>query len=184
MFTTLKPQIMKFKTTTTLLVLLSLFISCNAVEDLLTFTIKNSTTITIESLFPIGSPFEAATPDVTTNSSTSFENNKTQASLVKDVKLNSLKLTITAPETKNFSFLKTIRLYISAENVEEMELASAENVNSTSNTLNLTCTSSNLDQYLKKDKYTIRTEVTTKETITTDINVKIDMTYKVTANPF
>ena len=45
---------------------------------------------------------------VTTNSSAEFENNKTKASLVKDVKIRSLKLSITDPSDKTFTFLKSI----------------------------------------------------------------------------
>ncbi|MDX6181802.1 hypothetical protein SGQ44_05320 [Flavobacterium sp. Fl-77] len=158
--------------------------SCNTVDDLLSFNISNDTTIEIKSTSPINLPTEIVTPDVTTNSSAEFENNKTRASLVKDVKLKTLKLSITDPEGKSFSFLKEIHLYISTNANDEIELAYQTNISSTSNTIDLICTSERLDQYIKADKYTIRTKVTLKETLTQNVKVKANMNFRVTADPF
>jgi len=160
------------------------FSSCNAVDDLLTFTISNNASIKIQSTSPINLPSEIITPEVTTNSSSEFENNKTKASLVKDVKIRSLKLSITEPSDKTFTFLKSIHLYISTDNSEEIELAYADNINVSSNSIDLICTDKNLDKYIKADSYKIRTKVTLKETLTKDVTVKAEMKFKVTADPF
>ncbi|KQB37584.1 hypothetical protein [Flavobacterium aquidurense] len=158
--------------------------SCDTVDDLLSFTISNETSIKIKSTSPINLPSEIIKPDVTTNSSAEFENNKTKASLVKDVKIRSLKLSIADPADKTFTFLKSIHLYISTSNSDEIELAYLDNINSTSNTIDLICTDARLDQYIKADKYKIRTKVTLKETLTKDVTVKADMKFRVTADPF
>jgi len=158
--------------------------SCDAVDDLLTFTISNEASIKIKSNLPINLPSEIITPDVTTNSSAEFSNNKTKASLVKDVKIRSLKLMISDPSDKTFTFLKSIHLYISTTDADEIELAYLDNINSTSNTLDLICTDARLDQYIKADKYKIRTQVTLKETLTKDVTVKANMKFRVTADPF
>ncbi len=175
---------MKTKISLALAVLLLIVTSCNVIDDLLTFTIDNETNIEIDSAFPIGAAFTIITPDVTTNSSATFENNKTKADLVKDVKITELKLTVTNPSTKSFSFLKSIRLFISTDANDEIELAFLEDVNTTSNTLNLTCTAAKLDKYVKAASYTIRTRAVVKETLTEDISVKANMKFKVTADPF
>ncbi|GIQ58231.1 hypothetical protein Flavo103_13670 [Flavobacterium collinsii] len=164
---------------------LSLFLSsCDAVDDLLTFTISNETSIQIKSTSPINLPSEIITPDVTTNSSAEFENNKTKASLVKDVKLKSLKLMITNPTDKTFTFLKSVHLYISTTDSDEIELAYQDNINASTNNIDLICTDARLDQYIKADKYKIRTKVTLKETLTKDVTVKAEMKFRVTADPF
>ncbi|MFW0737123.1 MULTISPECIES: hypothetical protein [unclassified Flavobacterium] len=164
---------------------LSLFLSsCDAVDDLLTFTISNETSIQIKSTSPINLPSEIITPDVTTNSSAEFENNKTKASLVKDVKLKSLKLMITNPSDKTFTFLKSVHLYISTTDSDEIELAYQDNINASTNSIDLICTDARLDQYIKADKYKIRTKVTLKETLTKDVTVKAEMKFRVTADPF
>ncbi|MFD2938840.1 hypothetical protein [Flavobacterium notoginsengisoli] len=168
-----------------LTVFLSIFLSsCNTVDDLLSFNISNSTSIKIQSTSPINLPSEIITPEVTTNSSAEFENNKTKASLVKDVKIRSLKLSIADPSDKTFTFLKSVHLYISTTNSDEIELAYQDNINVSTNTIDLICTDKRLDQYIKADSYKIRTKVTLKETLTKDVTVKADMKFRVTADPF
>ena len=175
---------MKTKKITILVLLVLLIISCSEVDKLLTFNISNQTTFTINNGLPFNSPFEVATPDVTTNSTSEFKNNNTNVDLVKDVKLEELKLTITSPADKTFSFLKSVHMYISTNANDEIELAFQDNINSTANTLNLTCTSQKLDKYIKASSYKIRTSVTTKETLTQETTIKADMKFKVTADPF
>lgn len=168
-----------------IVLLLSLSLtSCDAVDDLLSFTISNEASIKIKSTSPINLPSEIITPDVTTNSSAEFQNNKTKASLVKDVKIRSLKLTISDPSDKTFTFLKSVHLYISTTDSDEIELAYQDNINSSSNTIDLVCTDARLDQYIKADSYKIRTKVTLKETLTKDATVKANMNFRVTADPF
>jgi hypothetical protein len=175
---------MKTKAITILAILVLFIASCSEVDKLLTFTISNQTTFKINSGLPINSPFEVATPDVTTNSTSEFKNNNTKVDLVKDVKLQELKLTITSPADKTFSFLKSVHMYISTSADPEIELAYQDNINATSNTINLTCIDQKLDKYIKASSYKIRTTVTTRETLTQETTVKADMKFKVTADPF
>ncbi|CAM2959782.1 hypothetical protein [Flavobacterium frigoris] len=165
--------------------LLALFIfSCSVVDKLLTFTVSNQTEFTIASNFPLNIVSGIATPDVPTNSSKEFENNNTKANLVKDVKLKELKLSITDPNDKTFSFLKSIHIYISTDANDEIELAYLDNISATTNTILLTPTSQKLDKYIKASSYKLRAEAVIKETLTTDITVKADMKFSVTADPF
>lgn len=175
---------MKTKIYLSILTVILLITSCNVIDDLLTFTIDNQTTFKIESGFPLGTAINVITPDVTTNSSSTFENNNTKAELVKDVKLSELKLTITDPNNKSFSFLKSIHLYISTAADDEIELAYLDNITSTSNVLSLTCTAQKLDKYIKSPSYKIRTKAVLKESLTQDINIKSNMKFTVTADPF
>ena len=175
---------MRTRIYSSIVTVLLLITSCNVIDDLLTFSIDNHTTFKIESGFPLGTAFNVVTPDVTTNSSSTFENNNTKAELVKDVKLTELKLTITDPSSKSFSFLKSIHLYISTDANDEIELAYLDEINSTSNTLNLICTSQKLDKYIKSSSYKIRTKAVIKESFTQDIAIKSDMKFRVTADPF
>jgi hypothetical protein len=164
---------------------LSLFIiSCSVVDQVLTFTISNQTTFKIPSTFPVGTVFPIPTTDIATNSSAEFENNNTKANLVKDVRLKELTVTITDPANKTYSFLKSIRLYISTDANDEIELAYKDDINSNSNTLTLTPTVEKLDKYIKASSFKLRTEAVIKETLNTDITVKADMKFKVTADLF
>lgn len=175
---------MKTKSFTITAILALFIISCSEVDKLLTFTISDQTTFKINSGIPFNSPFEVATPDVTTNSTSEFSNNNTNVDLVKDVKLQELKLSITNPADKTFSFLKSVHMYISTNADDEIELAFQDNISSTTNTINLTCTTQKLDKYIKASSYKIRTSVTTRETLTQETTVKADMKFRVTADPF
>ncbi|MEA4936976.1 MAG: hypothetical protein VB102_10080 [Paludibacter sp.] len=173
---------MKVKSSLLLICILITGFSCEQINDLLTFNVKSSTSITIPASSPLSLPFEMMTPEIQTGSSQDFENNNTRADLVKDVKLEELKMTITAPEGKTFSFLKSIQIYISAENKDEILLASAENISSATNTISLATTQEKLDEYIKANGYRLRTKTVTRETLTRDVTIKIDMKYKVTAD--
>ncbi|SFA88211.1 hypothetical protein SAMN05660845_0790 [Flavobacterium swingsii] len=171
------------KTKIFLAIIITSLISCNKIDELLTFSVTNQASFTVNSGFLVNSPLEIPTPDVTTNSSSNFSNNNTRADLVKDVKLQELKLTITNPTDKTFSFLKSVHIYISTNANDEVELAYADNIVSTANTINLTCTSQRLDAYLKASSYKLRTKVTTKETVNQDVTIKADMRFSVVADP-
>jgi hypothetical protein len=180
----LKKNILKTKKIAAITILCLLIVSCSVINSLLTFTVSNQTSFTVASDFPLNSPNEIFTPDVTTNSSSDFENNNTKANLVKDVKLDELRLTITDPTDKTFSFLKSIHIFISTNDNDEIELAYLDNINSTLNNINLICTSEKLDKYIKASSYKLRVKATTNETLTKDITIRTDMKFKVTADPF
>lgn len=164
---------------------LSLFIvSCEALDKLLTFSISNDVTFTINSGVPIDSPLDLPTPDVTTNSSTEFNNNSTSAELVKDVKLQELKLRITDPDDKTFTFLKSVHMYISTDGEDEVELAYLDNINSSTKLITLICTTQKLDKYIKASSYKIRTSITTRETLNHETSIRAGLRFQITADPF
>lgn len=158
--------------------------SCDDVEDLLTFHFNDSTTIVVESASPLNLPVEIATPAVTSNSQQQYENNNTRADLVRDVKLEELKLTIVSPEGKTFSFLRDIHIFISAEGEDEIELASLQDITSSSQVLDLVPTTEKLDAYARSSSYSLRTQVTTDETLVQDVEVQVDLKFRVTADTF
>lgn len=161
----------------------NLFSACKDVDKLLTFRINDATTIRIESSSPLNLPLEVPTPAVTSNSQQQYENNNTAKNLVKDVKLEEVKLTITDPPSRTFSFLKSIHIYISSDQSNEIELASLENISAT-NIIYLEPTDERLDVYAKAPSYNLRTEVETDETLTQPVDVQVDLKFVVTADTF
>lgn len=159
------------------------FVGCRNVDDLLTFSINHETEFQVESTSPLGLPLELATPDVTTNSNQSFQNNNTSASLVKDIKLQRVNLSITNPANKTFSFLKSIHVYISTDQHSEILLAHLEEIPQTVSEIELIPTSQKLDAYVKAPSYKVRTRIVTDETLTQPVDVLMDLSFKVTAAP-
>lgn len=157
--------------------------ACGKDGKLLTFTISDTTTTTVDAnILPFSLPFELPTPEVTTNSEAEFEQNDTRVDLVKDITLTQVQLTITSPADKTFSFLKSIKIYISADGVDEILLASKEDISSSAQTLNLDLTDQSLDDYVKSSSYKLRTTVVTKETLTEEIDIQIFTEFEVTAD--
>lgn len=161
-----------------------LICGCNEIEEMLTFSVNDSTNIRIESASPLNLPLEIPTPAVTSNSSQEFENNNTRADLVRDVKLQQLKVTITQPSGKSFSFLKNIRIFISADEQSEIELASLDNISTNTGVIELIPTQEKLDEFIKASTYDLRTQVTTDETLTQDVDARVDLKFQVTADTF
>ncbi len=158
--------------------------SCDKVDDLLTFSISTSTEIPIKKTLGISLPFDIPTPSIKTNSDSEFDNNNTSAKLVKNVLLDELKLSITTPNNKTFSFLKDITIYISTTDDNEIELASKFNIPDDLRSINLDVTDAKLDEYIKTDSYNLRTKVVTREILGEDVVIKADMVFIITANPF
>src|SRR5688500_6568530 len=94
--------------------------SCKKIDDLLTFHISHETTFTLEGASPLDIPIPVQTPDITTNASQEFQNNDTRADLVKDIRLEEVKLSVVSPTGKTFSFLKTIQVFISTNQNDEI----------------------------------------------------------------
>ncbi len=159
-----------------------LFFSCKKM-NLLTFPISYSTDFTVSSGFPINLPFDIPTPNVTTNSTSEFESNKTAANLVKDVYLDYLRLSISSPQGKNFDFLKSIHLYISLNGTNEVEIAYLDNIPKGVTTINLTPTKAKLDKYIKESSFNLRARATTREILTQDVTIMSNMRFIITADP-
>ena len=174
---------MKFRLIPVILLPYLILSACSKIDDLLTFTISDHTNFTVESSSPLNLPLDIVTPEVTTDSDQQFENNNTSAGLVKDVRLQDLRLTITDPSGKTFSFLKSVRLYISTNSSDEIELAYLEDIPSDVSTIALTTTSEKLDAYIKASSYKLRTRIVTRESLTQTVDIRSDLSFKVTAAP-
>lgn len=145
------------------------------------FTIGYTAQFQISSTIGVNTPVDIPTPDVTTNSTTVFENNDTRSEWIEEITLRHLNLEITAPPGETFSFLKSITLFISADGLGELELASKSNISSDASRIELDVSTSDFSEYIKKDTYSIRTELVTDEAILQDVDVKMDLGFKVRA---
>jgi hypothetical protein len=162
---------------------LAITFACSEIDKILTFNIENEANFSIPSTIGINSPFIIQTPDIQTNSTQEFANNNTKKDLVNDVKLSALNLKITSPTNTNFSFLKSINIYISAEGVAEKRVAYLTDIpDNVGSSIDLIPTNEKLDEIIKQDKYSIRTEVVTDKTFFQDIEIHAKMNFKVTAD--
>lgn len=172
-----------YKLFLTVFICLLLIASCKKDKLTITFNITDSFDFTLKSGSVINLPIELFTPDITTNSEGEFEQNDTRVDKIKQINLNELKLSITSPTGKTFSFLKNIEIFISAEGLDEKLLASAYDVSSSSSVISLNCTGEDIADYIKKNSYRVRVKTVTRESLTQDVDVNCFLSFKVKAAP-
>ena len=165
-----------------LFILLIVAAGCKKVNELFTFDISDSQNIKIPASGILNVPVISPVP-VTMNSEETFQNNHTNANLVKDVKLNKLTLTITDPATENFNFLKSINIWIGTDQNDKVPLASLDNVPADVSVIELISDQQKLDKYIKASSYTLYTEVSLKSNVAKDLNIRADSRFRVTADP-
>jgi hypothetical protein len=146
-------------------------ISCEKIKDLLTFEISESENIQIPASGIINPPLISPVP-VAMSSQETFENNNTKASLVKNVSLTKLSLTII-----------DIKIYIGTDESDKVLLASLDNIPMDVATIELVPSNSKLDTYIKAESYTLYTEVSLRSGVADELTVRADSKFKVTADP-
>ena len=187
---------MKTKKYFLIIILLVLtIVSCNAVDNLLTFNISANTSLVFPTMptLPAGTanenlnlPFETTTPEINSSFSEQLKNGNSSIDLVSKVKLKEIKLTIDPSLNLSFSFLKSIHLYISSTTNPEIEIAHLDNIVATTNTINLIPTTNELVNYVKAPTYKIRALVIVNSIPANLSNsvIQNDMIFAVTAKPF
>ncbi|WP_405293421.1 hypothetical protein [Algibacter sp. Ld11] len=165
--------------------LLTFIVSCDALDELTKFEINYTESVVIQSTTLVDIPFVMETPEVTTNSESTFENNNTKKDLIEAINLTDMELELTSPEEGNFNFLNSINIYISAEDEEEILIAWIDEVpETTDNSLLLDTTSEDLKVYIKSDTYTLRVEAVIDELISENHNIDVNSTFFVDAKIF
>jgi len=126
-------------------------------------------------------PFDVLTPDVETNSESTFEVNDTRKDLIEEIILTTLNLTVSSPSNADFSFLESIDIYISAEGQNEVKIAWKESIPANTSVLKLDLTGADLKEYIKADKFTLRLNTITDEVMNQDYHINIHSVFYVDA---
>jgi hypothetical protein len=156
--------------------------ACEKINQLTVFDLEYNTQITIQSVVGINLPFNLASPNITTNSESSFEINDTRKDLIEEVILKELKLFISVPEDGDFSFLESIEIYISSEGLEEKLIAWNESVDSEAgNIIELDTSNDDLQEYIKNDQIALRVKVVTDKLLLTDYTIDINSVFRIDA---
>ena len=154
---------------------LLLFISpsCDKISDRLdTFTqfeMDLDQTITIPASSKAQLPFNITTPDIETDSESSFAVNNSRKDLVEEVTLTKLQLTLSSPENGDFGFLKSIAVYVGAGDLPEVKIAWKDSISEDAGKiLELEVTGVDLQEYIKKEAINLRVNTVTDELLTSD----------------
>lgn len=129
----------------------------------------------------ISVPINVMTPEVETNSENTFAVNDTRKDKIESIILTDLDLTVTDPSNEDFSFLESVAIYMSADGLPEILLASRDNIPEQEVKLVMDTTGEDLQEYIKKDEFNIRINAVTDELITSDYELNVHQIFWVDA---
>jgi len=157
-------------------------VACEKLDEFTQFKMDYDSSVVIPSSTGLNLPVDLFTPDVKTNSESKFAINDTRKDLIEEITLDELELTISSPDGEDFSFLKTIDIYIEAEGLPKEKIAWHDDVSSVvGSTLSLETAQVDLKEYIKKDEFTLMTEVVTDEALKSDHTIDIHTVFNVNA---
>lgn len=158
---------------------------CKELDKLTQFNMEFNESVVIPASTGINLPFNILTPDVTTNSASTFSTNKTRKDLVDEIKLTKLELSITSPTNADFSFLKSISVYISAPGISEVKIAYKDEVPANAGVIvTLDVSGVDLKEYIKADKFSLRLNTVTDELLASDHTLNARSVFFVNAKIF
>jgi hypothetical protein len=138
--------------------------------------------IVIPSTTGIALPIDLLTPDIESNSESTFAINDTRKDLVEKIVLTSLDLAITSPSGGDFSFLESISIFINAEGLQETRIAWFDEIPpSAGSALVLETSDTDLKEYIKKDNFSLKVNTVTDELISSDHHIEIQAVFFVDA---
>ncbi len=155
---------------------------CSKLDELTQFHMDYEQSVVIPSSTGVALPFSVSTPDTQTDSESEFSVNDTRKDLIEEIKITALRLELSSPEGADFSFLESIEVYISAEGLDEVKIAWNDAVpTDAGSTLTLETSDVDLQEYIKKDSFTLRLSTVTDETLATAHEINVFSTFFVDA---
>ncbi len=169
------------------ILLLLLFVvgisSCKKFDKKTQFDITIENEIEIPSIVGVNLPFNLPTTSINTEINKQLEIRNKKKKKIEKIYLTDLELIVLSPAGKNLNFLKGVKVYISAEGLDEILVAEAENLPNTNSQHLKIPTHSEIDltEYVKKDTVNLRVEVTTDETIFQKVKLNVKSTFWIDA---
>lgn len=147
--------------------------SCKKLDKLTQFHLEYNSAVTVPANSIVNLPIDLNTPDITTDYQKKFESNNTSKDMVEEIKLDKMNLTVKAPQGGNLDFLKSIEVYISADGMSEIRVASKLEIPDGLTTLDLDYADNNLKDYVMKESIKLRVKTITDKAITQNQDLNI-----------
>lgn len=166
------------------IILLTILIltSCEFLSQLTQFDLPYETSVTIPLTLATDTPLDIATPAINTGIEDAVAQYNTGLDLIDEVALTSMTLTITDPVDGDLGFLKSIEIFMNAEGLDEVKLAYETAVpDDAGAVLELQVPAQDLQEYIKKDTFTLRFRIVTDETVLDDQVLKMNAVFHVDA---
>jgi hypothetical protein len=131
---------------------------------------------------PANIPYDIYTPKFATNSAKYFNDNNTSQDLIQGCVVKSMVGYVLQPSDEDFSFISSIRIFLVAKNLSEVELAYKNDIpENVGDTLNFDVQNIELLEYIKQDSLGLRVQVFTDRVNTAALNTKIKAQFLVDA---
>lgn len=164
-------------------VLLSVLTGCTEAKKLTQFDLPVNQEFILPASPLILTDFPFTTPEVETNYLSYFETFNINTDLVESIGIKSVDFDITAPESADFSFLKSVEVYISAAGLDPVLLASKKDMSNTGKSLSLDVDNKvDLKKYVTKENISMVVKVTTTKTTTAKYTIAAKLVFLVDAN--
>jgi hypothetical protein len=164
------------------LIILASVTGCEEIDKLTQFDMEYDEKVVIPSSAGVGLPFDLVTPDIESDSESKFSVNNTNKDLVEEIVLKKMDLTLTAPSDGDLSFLQSIEIFISADDLPEEKIAWKDDVPSdVGKYLELETVETDLKEYIKKDEFTLRVNTVTNKILASDHHIDIHSVFFVDA---
>lgn len=156
------------------------FVGCD-LNKYTKFDMEFTNSITVPASSGISLPFDLFTPQTTTNAESTFGTNDTNKELIQEIILTKMTMDITAPGDRDFDFLQEIRIYINADGLSELEIASKTTIPADVDMITLDVNANDIKEYIKKDKFQLRVKTITDEVLNSDVNIEVYTKFAVDA---
>lgn len=165
------------------LALLLFAASCKVLDKLTMFDYVNKTSVTIPVTAGLGVPLDLPFPDFAANLEESISINDSRLDLVESFQLTAMEINITDPVSADFSFLESLEIYINADSLGEVLIASKYNIDTaaTSPLVMDVEEGVELEEFIKKANFNLRIEAVVDELITSDRTIEATSTFGVDA---
>lgn len=168
-----------------IIILLSLIIlplACNEIDKLTQFNMEYTEEVVIPSATGVDLPFNVNTPDIESNAESQFAVNDTRKDMIEHISLTSMQLNLSSPADEDFSFLESITIYISADGLDEQKIAWLDEIPANAgNLLDLKTSDVDIQEYIKKDNFSLKLNTITDEIITSDHHIDVNSMFFVDA---
>lgn len=149
--------------------------SCEKLDQEFTqFTVEYTSKVTIENGIGINLPLDILTPEMETNAEAEFAVHDTRKDLIEEILLEEMSLKVTSPSNQRLDFLNSIKVYINAEGLSEVEIAFKDPVpEDVGDELQLDVNNNNLREYIIKDKFSLRVEIVSDQLTGQDVDIDV-----------
>lgn len=153
------------------------FGSCKKVNEATEFDIDYTSNVSVPAAqIIIGVPVDFESPDFETGVADRFASEKTTRELVDEIVLTKFNITALSG---NLDYIKSISVYIKAEGLSDVLIATKSNIPAGSTSIAADMTGANIKEHVFKDKVRFRATITTNPGITQDQTLKMDQTVRV-----